>query len=143
MMFLEKPTDFDPRMETVSCFLERDGRFLLLHRCDHKSEGDTWGVPAGKMEQGEDILDATIRELYEETGVRAVSGELKYWGKVFVRYPEFDFVYHISSMRCPAEAAIRINPKEHKDLRWVTQEEALSMNLIRDFDTVIKLFYRP
>ena len=28
----------------------------------------TWGFPKGKLEEGEDDIDAAVRELYEETG---------------------------------------------------------------------------
>lgn len=35
--------------------------------CKHKDR-DTWEVPGGHREQGENILDTARRELYEETG---------------------------------------------------------------------------
>ncbi|MGD0729023.1 MAG: NUDIX hydrolase [Candidatus Micrarchaeaceae archaeon] len=142
MMFLSEPRDFNPRFDIVSCFLEYEGKFLILHRCDNKSEGNTWGAPAGKMEKSEDLIDATARELSEETGVLIPREKFKYWGKTFVRYPEYDFVYHMCSAVCPPNVIVKINPKEHKDFRWVTPEEALKMNLIMDEDTSIKIFYK-
>ena len=107
MIFLKKPEDFDPKVTIASCFLERDGKFLLLHRCDNKFEGNTWGVPAGKVERGESISTATARELFEETGVMVPVRKIIYWRETFVRYPDFDFVYHVSSVPCPQDAVIK------------------------------------
>ena len=28
----------------------------------HKTSGGTWGIPTGKVEEGEDFIDAIIRE---------------------------------------------------------------------------------
>jgi hypothetical protein len=60
MYFHRKPDRFDPKFEIVACWLMRpDGRFVLLHRQPWKPEGNTWGVPAGKIEEGEVPIVAT------------------------------------------------------------------------------------
>jgi len=43
------------------------GRYLYLLRNDHKHPG-TWGLPGGKVEAGESLLDAITRECTEELG---------------------------------------------------------------------------
>jgi 8-oxo-dGTP pyrophosphatase MutT (NUDIX family) len=47
-----------------------DGALLLLWR--HRYVTDTWGweVPAGRIEEGEDVATAAVRETEEETGWR-------------------------------------------------------------------------
>ncbi|MEI7961663.1 MAG: NUDIX hydrolase [archaeon] len=142
MMLLKQPVDFNSKFDIVSCFLENKGKFILLHRVDHKSEGNTWGAPAGKVEAGEDLLSATVRELFEETGVQVRKEDLFYWGKTYVRYPKYDFVYHMYSAKMPADAKIVLNKKEHKDFAWVTPSEALKMQLMMDEDMSVKLFYK-
>ena len=46
---------------------DEQGRVLLIKRSDN----GRWAMPAGAMELGESIADCGIRELYEETGLRA------------------------------------------------------------------------
>jgi len=47
-----------------------DGRILLVRRANPPDAG-RWGFPGGKIEAGETIDSAAVRELLEETGVRA------------------------------------------------------------------------
>ncbi len=141
MLSLQEPANFRPKFEVVSCFIKDGERFLMLHRTDGEDEGDRWGVPAGKVEKGETLLDAILREAFEETGIGIGKMNIRYWGKTFVRYPDYDFIYHVYSTVLPESRGVKINEKEHKDFRWVTPEEALKMPLIRDEEMSIKLFY--
>jgi 8-oxo-(d)GTP phosphatase len=43
---------------------------LVVHRVRH----DDWSLPKGKLDPGEQAEDAAVREVEEETGVRAVLG---------------------------------------------------------------------
>jgi 8-oxo-dGTP pyrophosphatase MutT (NUDIX family) len=140
MICIEKPKEFDAKFEVVSCFLEHDGKILLLHRQDSKPQGNTWGVPAGKVDEGETREDALVRELEQETG-NAYSACPIYFKTVFVRYGNYDFIYHIYYMQLAEKISIEINPKEHKDYCWVSPEEALKLRLIEDEDACIKMFY--
>ncbi|MFT3802329.1 MAG: NUDIX hydrolase [Burkholderiaceae bacterium] len=48
----------------------RNGRVLLVRRANPPDAG-RWGFPGGKIEAGEPIESAAVRELLEETGVCA------------------------------------------------------------------------
>lgn len=141
MIYLEKPEQFSPRFEVVSCFVKHGEHFLLLLRQPHKPQGNTWGVPAGKVEQRENIQQAMVRELFEETNLQIQPETLNYFTKVFVTFPEYDFVYHIFSTELQDKSLVAIDPLAHQTYRWVSPIEALSMNLIQDEDACIKLFY--
>ncbi len=41
-------------------------RFLL---CQERKYGSTWSIPGGRVEFGENLFDACMREVLEETGV--------------------------------------------------------------------------
>lgn len=140
MILLEKPVDFRPKFEIVSVFAEHKGKFVLLYRNGNKPQPNTWGVPAGKVEKGEDLRQAMLREMKQETGILLDSNQIHYYNKVYVRYPDYDFVYHIFHAKLKANE-IKINSEEHKDFTWVAPEEALNMPLIQDLDNCIRLFY--
>jgi ADP-ribose pyrophosphatase YjhB (NUDIX family) len=70
-------------LRVVGCFLEYDGKFVVLLRRPEKPDGDTWGLPAGKVEEGESDKSAVLRELHEETGYDANLKELQYTRRYF------------------------------------------------------------
>ena len=125
----------------MSCFCSHNGKFLMLLRQDHKPEGNKWGVPAGKVDPGETPLDAMVRELWEETGILATSEKHSYFGKLYVRYPNYDFVYHIFSTELEKMEPVVIMQKEHKAFYWARPHTALKMRLVLDMDECVRRFY--
>ncbi|MGI5826319.1 MAG: NUDIX hydrolase [Patescibacteria group bacterium] len=141
MIFKDLPSDFKGRVEVVSCFCECQGKILLLHRQNHKQYGNTWGPPAGKINAGETALEAIVRELGEESSLVVDAGQFKYFGKYYLRYPEYDFTFHIFHLPLSEFLEVRINSGEHKSFNWFSPQEALNLPLIRDQDELIKMFY--
>ena len=60
----------DEKLKFAVIASQKDGKWIW---CKHK-ERDTYEIPGGHREQGEDIAETARRELYEETG--AVKFEL-------------------------------------------------------------------
>ena len=56
----------------VIAVLVRGDEILLVSRKNPPDVG-LWGFPGGKMEFGESMEQAAVRELFEETGVRGVA----------------------------------------------------------------------
>ena len=52
----------------VAAVIERDDRFLLVE--EETSDGVRFNQPAGHLEEGESLLDAVRREVFEETAHR-------------------------------------------------------------------------
>lgn len=55
----------------VTCTIFYKDSFLVIRRRDEaKKFGGSWGFPGGKVEQGETIAGALIREVKEETNLK-------------------------------------------------------------------------
>lgn len=65
-----------PRVEVcVGAIAVLDGNLLLIRRATEPGRGK-WSVPGGRVEPGELLAEAVVRELREETGLEGVCGEL-------------------------------------------------------------------
>ena len=53
-----------------------DDRILLLNQ--DTDTGRSWSLPGGKVEEGETLADALVREMREETGLDVEPGRLLY-----------------------------------------------------------------
>lgn len=56
-----------PRL-AVSCIVKRQQKYLLVRRGSGPSAGH-YAFPGGKVETGERLIEAVLRELHEETGL--------------------------------------------------------------------------
>lgn len=141
MIYKTIPKDFNPRFETVHCFFEHGGEILLLQRAEGKFQGDRWGLPGGKIEEGETPVDALVRELMEETRINISKSALRFMDKIYVKYPDYDFIFHAFRAAFSKKPAVTINSQEHKDFIWTLPEQALTMNLVVDGESCLHFFY--
>ena len=69
----------------VGVLIRPDGDFLLTSRPEGKVYAGYWEFPGGKLEAGESVAAALVRELHEELGLTIVS--VQAWREQLVDYP--------------------------------------------------------
>lgn len=129
-IFEKKPADFNSKVEVVACYLEIDGKLLLLQRAFNKAEGGTWGIPAGKIENNETQENAAIRELFEETGISLNShSKMRCLGSLYIRKPEVDYVYHQYKIQLDKVPVVHLS-EEHQSYKWATSKDLEELPLM-------------
>ncbi len=144
MITLDKTPEFYDAPKVVGCFIEYDGKILMLLRNFNKIQGGTWGAPGGKVDDVDydDTLLAIIREVKEETGIPLDAENLKQVGVFYVIHPQNNkFIYVKYHAVLKYKPDVLLKSDEHENFLWVTPEESLKLNLILDEDYTIKHVY--
>ena len=111
-------------MTQVVAALIRDGRkFMIFQRPATKTRAFEWEFVGGKVEKGETLEQALIRECREEIGVTVRVGSI--FAEVDHEYP--DITIHLTLFN--AEIAEGTPKKlEHNDIRSITPDEISQYN---------------
>jgi 8-oxo-dGTP diphosphatase len=129
-MKLEKPYI----ISTYAVLRNEKGEFLLLKRAENShSNPGKWDLPGGKLNDGEILKEAIVREVWEETGISIVPGEIA--GYVAFELPQKKVIaivynggYVISDVNLSYE---------HTEYSWTPLEKILKMETLppyfRDF----------
>jgi 8-oxo-dGTP diphosphatase len=87
----------------VGAVAVRDESLLLIRRGQGPAEGK-WSLPGGRVDGGELMAQAVVREVAEETGLEVVCGDLIGWVERFVEGRHlviFDFRVNLLDGRDP------------------------------------------
>lgn len=133
MISTEPIKDFDKMFDVVSLFIICNGKMLLLKRQEGKPQGGTWGRVAGKVDAGESLEKAILRETLEETGIEATPKQIsKYAKNYYVRHKDTDFVFYVFIMELNEYPHITLSDREHSQYAWFTPQESLALDLVPD-----------
>lgn len=101
-------------VEVVAALIWDGDRFLICQRPAHKARGLLWEFVGGKVEPGETMEAALIRECREELDITVDVGEI--FTQVIHEYP--DIHIRLSLFHCTiAEGTPAL--LEHNDLKWI------------------------
>ena len=104
-----------------------DADRLLMIRRGHGPAAGQWSVPGGRVEPGELLAEAVVRELWEETAVEGVCGELVGWAERF----DDDEHYVILDFRVAVlEATTPTAGDDAAEASWVPLSDVAELNLV-------------
>ena len=107
----------DPQTVVLSVIRRDDGRILLLRRRKPPYQG-FWSLPGGKLEGGESVPEAALRETREETGLDCGSARFAALATETIpadpalRWPPHHFLLLVCVMDAPRAAPARADGPE-------------------------------
>ena len=110
--------------ETVLCYIEKDGKYLMLFRNKKENDinsGKYIGV-GGHIELGETKEEALIREVKEETNLDVINYE--YFGKVFFKDDDFEENMYLFTV---TEFKGELKECDEGELHWINKENILDV----------------
>jgi 8-oxo-dGTP diphosphatase len=125
----------------VGALIVRDGAVLLLRRAPHESFAGIFELPSGGVEPGEGVLEALMREVREETGLRVTAvpafvGSFDYRTRAGEQARQFNFAVEVDG------GEPRLEPAEHDRLAWARPDHLASAGVTLDVRSLLQRFWR-
>ncbi len=105
-------------VHVVGALIWEGDRFMICQRPPHKKRGLLWEFVGGKVEPGETMEEALIRECREELDITLEVGQLF----IQVDHPYTDIHIMLSIFHGKIAEGTPIL-KEHVDLKWISVSE--------------------
>ena len=119
--------------QVVAALIRQGRKFMIFQRPETKTRAFQWEFVGGKVEPGETLEEALIRECREEIGVTVRVGDVFTEGDH--EYP--DITIHLTLFN--AEIAEGIPQKlEHNDIRCITPDEISQYEFCPADDEILK-----
>ena len=104
------------------------GEWLITRRAATIGRALLWEAPGGAVAAGESSYDGMLRELREEISITLSGGQLFTWVNLDRPRWKFSGILDIWYFRAdfPLERAV-LQPEEVCDIRWMTEDEIMSL----------------
>lgn len=107
--------------------VRRGTQFLLVRRQNRPNAG-LWGFPGGKIELGESVMQAAVRELQEETGVVATARDTLTSVDVIIRGQDDRLEHHyvLIAILCDYISGEPLAADDVSEAEWFDYEAILA-----------------
>lgn len=119
--------------QVVAALIRKDNKFMIFQRPESKTRAFQWEFVGGKVESGETLEEALIRECREEIGVTVRVGDV--FTEVDHEYP--DITIHLTLFNAEIEDGIP-QKLEHNDIRCISPDEIPEYEFCPADDEILK-----
>lgn len=106
-------------VQVVAALIWRGDKFMICQRPVNKTRALEWEFVGGKVEAGESLQQALIRECHEEIGIDVTPKDV--FMEVDHTYP--DITIHLTLFNATIEDGVELIRLEHNDIKFITVDE--------------------
>ena len=123
-----KPTD------VVAAIIKKDNLYLVAQRNRDKHMGLKWEFPGGKVDPGETLQEALVREIYEELNI-----DINIHEKLAEeRYKDNEINIILHYFLCTIKNGV-ININEHEAMEWADKENFNQYDFVKGDGNITSL----
>lgn len=117
---------------TVLCLVRRGDELLLQNRVKEDWRG--YALPGGHVEPGESIVDAVVREMEEETGLRIQNPRL-----CGVKQFPLDEGRYLVFLFLAEEFSGQLRSSREGKMAWIKRSDLPALDTVEDLDVLLRV----
>jgi 8-oxo-dGTP diphosphatase len=130
--------NFIMNVSTKVFILNQKNEILVLFRTEKvRARPNTWDIPGGKLEEGEDLEDGLSREVKEETGLDI--GQFTILGATSAYNVKGEFWVQIGYTSNYKDDSSILLSEEHSEYRWITKDDFFELESSERLKKLCKL----
>src|SRR5277367_146881 len=138
-IYEKEPSDFSLEASAVGCYVEIEGKLLLLQYSSQKIHVGKWDVPGGRLEDHETPEQGALRELFEETGILLEDrSQIQHVPPLYI-HGKLDYIYYQFQILLDAVPSILLSP-EHQNFIWASPEVRKALPLVDRAEDVLQMY---